>query len=156
MALTQAQMTTLKTDMHSAGRAAALGAFLAAADWPSVAIYYNGPSGSNVWRPSIPVADLSRNIIGSAFDALTVGKQNGYLAMTQGGFVNATFLNIRNWFSDIFGAGSATLTALTAEAQRPATRFELLFSTVAAPANVTSVFGQAVTHEDCQFAELFG
>jgi hypothetical protein len=155
MALTQVQLTTLKTDMHSAPRAA-LGAFLTAEDWPSVAVYYNAPSGSTVWRPAIPVADLSRNIIGSAFDALTVQKQNGYIALTQGGVVNATFGNIRNWFSDIFGAGSATLIALTAEAQRPATRFELLFSTVAAPANVTTVFGQMVSDTECHLAELFG
>lgn len=155
MSLTPAQQTTLKTDMHSAGNAAALGAFLAATDWVSIAAFYNANSAQTVWKPNISVRDLTRNIVGSAFDALTAQKQNGYLALTSGGVVDATSASIRAWFSDIFGAG-VTLTALTAEAQRLATRFELLFSTAASPSNVSSVFGQVVSATDVQFAELQG
>jgi hypothetical protein len=155
MALTPAQKTTLKTDMHSGGNAAALGTWLAAADWPSIATWYNTDSGSMVWRPSIPVSDLTRNIVGTVADGLSTQKQQGYIMLTQGGFVDATYANIRNWFSDIFGAG-ATLTALTAEAQRPATRFQMLFATAASPANVTTVFGQMLTPEDVRLAELQG
>lgn len=156
MALTtQADYTKLKTDMHSAANAAAIGAFVSAADWPSVRDWYNTPVTATVWKPNVPVRDLTRNIVGSVFDGLTTQKQQGYIALTQGGVVDATFLTIRNWFQDIFGAG-ATLTALTAEAQRPGTRFELLFSTVAAPANVSSMFGQALTADDVQMAEVRG
>jgi len=155
MALTPAQKTTLKTNMHSGGNASALGTWLAAEDWASIATWYNADSGSTVWRPSIPVSDLTRNIVGSVYDGLTVAKQNGYLALTQGGLVDATFASVRSWFSDIFGAG-ATLTALTAEAQRPATRFQMLFATAASPANVTTVFGYTLTPEDVRLAELQG
>jgi hypothetical protein len=153
--MTPAQQTTLKTDMHSAGNAAALGAWLAAGDWVSIAAWYNSASALTVWKPSVAVRDLTRNIVGSVFDALTVGKQNGYLALTQGGVVDATSSNVRAWFQDIFGAG-ATLTALTAEAQRVATRFEALFSTPASPANISTVFGQLVSPDDCQQADLQG
>lgn len=156
MALTQAQKTTLKTDITSAGNAAALGAFITGTDWVSIAAFYNANSASTVWRPNVPVADLAQQIVGSAFDGLTVAKQNGYLAMTQGGVVHADQASIRAWFSDIFGGGSATLTNLTAIAQRPATRFELLFSSVAAPANVTTVFGQQLSPDDVQDAMLHG
>lgn len=154
--LTPAQQTTLKTDMHSAGNAAALGAFLSAADWVSIAAFYNASSAQTVWKPNITVRDLTRNIVGSAFDALTTQKQQGYIALTQGGIVDATAASIRAWFQDIFGAGSTTLIALTAEAQRTATRFELLFATAASPANVSTVFGQTLTPQDVQFAEMQG
>ncbi len=153
--LTQAQQTTLKTDINSAANAAALGTFITNADWVSVAAFYNGASGSTVWRPSIPVSDLTRNIVGSAFDGLSAAKQNGYLAVTQGGFVDATSANIRSWFSDIFGVG-ATLTNLTAEAQATATRFQLLFSSVASPSNITTFFGAQVGADDVQQAMLHG
>jgi hypothetical protein len=155
MALTQAQQTTLKTDMTSASNAAALGAFIAAEDWPSVAAWYNGASAQTVWKPSVPIHDLNGGIVGSVFDALTVAKQNGYLAMTQGGVLDATQANVRGWMQDIFGAGP-TLTNLTAIAQRTATRFELLFSTPAAPANVTTMFGVGVSPTDVQQAMLYG
>ena len=84
MALTPAQKTTLKTDMHSGGNAAALGTWLAAADWASIATWYNTDSGSTVWRPSIPVSDLTRNIVGTVADGLSTQKQQGYIMLTQG------------------------------------------------------------------------
>jgi hypothetical protein len=155
MMLTPAQQTTLKTDMHSPANSAALGGFLVGEDWPAIAAWYNAPSGLTIWRPSVPVLELTRNIVGSVYDAIIPGKQNGFTAMTQGGFVDATSASIRAWFQDIFGPG-ATLNALTAEAQKSGSRFELLFSSTAAPSNVTTVFGQALTPDDCQQAELHG
>ena len=153
--LTPAQQTTLKTDITSGGNAAALGAFITAEDWPSVANFYNALSGSTVWRAAVPVRELTGVIVGSVYDGLSTAKQNGYLAVTQGGVVDATQPTIRAWFSDIFGAGT-TLTGLTAVAQRPATRFEMLFSTAASPANVTTVFGQHLSGDDVQQAMLHG
>jgi hypothetical protein len=153
--LTPAQQTTLKTDMHAAGNAAALGNFLIAEDWPSIAAWYNAPSGVTVWRPNVPVRELSGVIVGSAFDALAVGKQNGYMALIIGGIVDATSASVRAWMQDIFGPG-ATLNALIAVGQKSGSRFELLFATPASPSNVTSVFGQSLTPDDCQQAELYG
>ena len=155
MPLTPAQRTTLKTDVTSAANAVALGAFITAEDWPSVATFYNQNSVASVWRPNVSARELTGGIVGSAYDSLSVAKQNGYIAVTQGGVIDTTQATIRAWFSDIFGAG-ATLTNLTAIAQRLGTRFEILFSSVAGTANVTTMFGQLVSGADIQDAMLHG
>lgn len=153
--MTPAQLTTLKTNILAPANDAALDAFITAEDWPSIALFYNAPSGSTVWKPNVTARELTSVIVGSAFDALSVQKQNGYFAVISGGVVDATQASIRAWFQDIFGAG-ATLTALTAMAQKPATRFEMLFSTPATPSNVTVVFGRIMNATDVQMAMLQG
>ena len=60
--LTPAQQMTLKTDITSGGNAAALGALITAEDWPSVANFYNAPSGSTVWRPALKYGRYSAGI----------------------------------------------------------------------------------------------
>ena len=154
MSLSDAQKTTLQTDILSGPNAAALAGFVAAEDWYSIALFYNVLSGSSVWKPDVTASQLTGVIVGAAFDALPVQKQNGYFAVIGGGIADATQPTIRAWFQDIFGAGP-TLTALTAVAQKPATRFELLFSTVAAPSNVTQMYGYLLTPDDVQQTMLF-
>ncbi len=92
----------------------------------------------------------------SDFAALTALKQTTYVAMTQGGVVNATLNATRAGFVAIFGAGSATTTALSAlAANHPATHFEALFSGApVAGASVSTVFGQQVTPAEVQQAML--
>lgn len=102
-----------------------------------------------LWRPDISPTEVAKTITMSAFVLLTAIKQNGLLLLTQG-TVDATAANVRQGFSDIFGAG-ATLTALTALAQRPGTRFEVIFSSGGPPA-VSTMFGQRVAYEDVQAA----
>jgi hypothetical protein len=75
--------------------------------------------------PQIMVRELNTAIDWSAFALLSVAKQNAYMAMTQGGFVDGTAANVRSGFNTVFGAG-VTLDALTAIAQRNATRLEAL------------------------------
>lgn len=144
--LNSAQLATFKAAIVADPNIAAE---LAALDDAAIAAYYNAPSSPAVslWRPNIPVAELNTAVDWSAFAGLTALKQNTYFAMTQPGFVDATAVNIRNGFGTVFGT-STTLTALTALAQRTATRFEALFTT----ANVCALFGIVVNAEDVRQA----
>ena len=63
------------------------------------------------------------------------------------GVVDATSANVRADFSAIFSAG-LSLTALSAMAQRTATRLEALFTTSA----ISSVYGYTLTASDVQKA----
>ena len=146
--LTTSQLLTLKTDILSPARAAALGGFLAAVDHPSIADYYNqlATPAVNLWRPHIAVSELNTVIVWADFAALAVGKQNTYFAMTQDGWVDATSSFIRTGFSAIFA--NPSLANLTALAQRGGSRFEALFSTTAGAASVSTVFGQALSYID--------
>jgi hypothetical protein len=154
MALSSAQETVLHEDILHGPDASALADFVAGDDWYSVAQWYNQlAGGSTVWRPNIPTNELKKGLVGSAFSALTVQKQNSYFALVSGDSVDATVDSIRAWFQEIFGAGMTT-TNLTAIAQKPATKFEMLFSVVAAPSHTTTVFGHGVTAEEVQHAMM--
>jgi hypothetical protein len=127
----------------------------------TVADYYNALDASrSVWRPQIMLRELNTAITWSDFAALTVAKQNAYLAMTQGGYVDGSAANVRSGFTTVFGSPSTSLTALTAIAQRQATRLEALdaFWTTtggAAPnSGVTTVFGVRLTATDVSQARV--
>lgn len=148
MALTAAQLTSFKTAINAD---AAIGADVAAGNHSNIADYYNANHATRlVWKDKIMVRELNTAIDWTAFALLTAQKQNCYLAMTQGGFVDGTAANVRAGFSSIFGNG-ATLTALTALAQRIATRFEALadfWTTSGGNSGVSSVLGTVVTAPD--------
>jgi hypothetical protein len=147
MDLTSAEAATLKTNVQ-----ANFAELVAVSDWPAVANAYNLPSNPavNLWRNDVSPTEIAATITMSAFTALTQQQQNGLLLLTQGQ-VDATSSNVRAAFSTIFGAG-ATLTALTALAQRVGTRAEVLFSSAAGAANVSTKFGQRLTADDVQRA----
>lgn len=116
-------------------------------DHGAVAAYYNAPHASaTVWRPSISIVELNTAIVWSEFEALSAGKRDCYMAMTQAGFVDATSSNVRAGFSSIFAGTS--LSNLAALAKRPATRFENLFGVAASGSIVTPVFGYVVQNHD--------
>lgn len=145
MSLTTAQKSTLKTAILADGTANAFpntsdGNFGCAGYLNTVPV-----SPTNIWRPDVMPAEINGAIVMSAFVALTAVKQNGLLQLTQGP-VNATIAGIRTAFNDIFGAG-ATLTALTALAQRPGTRYEVIFSAGGPPA-VSTQYGVTVSGQD--------
>lgn len=147
--LTPAQNTTLAAAINGDGT---LAGAVAAKDWYTIAVAFNALSNPpvSIWRPSVTVQELNTAVDWSAFAVLTVAKQNTYFAMITPGFIDATSANIRGGFNTVFGAG-ATLTALSALAQRTATRFEALFST----SNVSDVFGQTLSAGDVQKAMGF-
>lgn len=145
--LTTAQLATFKTAIKGD---AALAAFLAGANAQAIADYYNAkaPSPPNVWRPSITVQELNTAVDWAAFAALTALKQTAYMAMTQGGFVDATSTGVRGGFQAVFGAGTASTNALNALAQRSATRFEAVFATVSGTGNNSPLFGKTCSTDD--------
>lgn len=148
--MTPAQLTTLKTAINADATAAA---FPQTSDGHfNLAAYLNTvpPTPMSIWRSDIKPEEISAAVVMADFVLLTAIKQTGLLLLTQGP-ANATITGVRTAFSSIFGAGP-TLTALTALAQRPATRFEAIFSTVAAPANVSSMLGQRVSPLDLEQA----
>jgi len=150
--LTTPQLLVLKTDILSPANAAALGPWLLAQDYPAIANWYNALASPavNLWRPHIPVSELNTAIVWADFVALTLGKQNAYFAMTQDGWIDATSANIRTGFGAVFAGASQT--NLVALAQRGGTRFEVLFSTVAGAASVSTMFGQSLSGDEVQRA----
>lgn len=142
--LTTAQLATLKSDI-----AANFAAQVTAADWPTITAAYNAPSNPvvTIWRADIPTSEIVSGITFSELVALSAVKQFGLQVLMQPGTVDATSANVRAAFSAIFGA-STTLTALSALAQRTATRLEALFTT----AQVSAVYGYALSANDVQKA----
>ena len=140
MSLTIAQLETFATAINADSN---LTNYIASQNAGYIANYYNGASATEIWNPSISIAQLNDAIVWSEFAGLTVALQNTYMAMTTGTSVDATNANIRNGFSTIF-TGKTTLTNLIALAQRLATVFEALFTT----ANVCSLYGYNVSVQD--------
>lgn len=145
--MTPAQLATLKAGILADPTAAAF-----SNDEPGnklLAGYLNTvpAAATAIWRPVIPVVEMSPAIDWSAYAVLTTAKQQTYLALTQGGVIDATSSAVRAAFTTIFGVG-ATLTALTALAQRNATRFEALFTA----GGVCSVYGQTALAWECAAA----
>lgn len=140
--LTTAQLQSLKTAINGDAN---LAAARTAGDHGAIAAYYNASAGSgSVWRPYITVTELNTAIVWSEFSAVATGLQNTYMAMTQGGAIDATNANVRGGFSTVFGAPTASRANLTALAQRTPTRLEALFTT----SQVSAVFGQTLTVAD--------
>lgn len=129
--LTPAQLATLKADINAAG---------------DLNIYPNSPDGNYaiaalynvlaspdfiVWKTSIPTSDVKKNVVWTEYIARSVGEQNAFQLMIADGTVNASDLNVRSGFVDIFSGpgGATTRTNLTALAKRKASRAEKLFAT---------------------------
>jgi hypothetical protein len=112
------------------------------ADHGEVAAFYNESSGTGFyWRSRVDLEELNTAIDWAAFAGLTAQVQNTYMAMTQGGSIDATSANIRNGFVAVFpdaGGTAATLAALVALASRVPTYLEALFTV----SNVCAVEGQ--------------
>jgi len=117
----------------------------------NVANYYNAASATAIWRNNIDVQEIINTVTATAgvLVGLTAAKSQALLVVTQAPVIDATQAGIRQAFSDIF-TGTAVLAALTALAQRMATRYEALaaFITAAAPANLSSVVGYQVSDLD--------
>jgi len=147
MVMTSAQLATLKAAIRDEtdptfASARSAGATSAMAD------FYNQPASPQVflWRPDVPIRDLVNAIIFSELEAATVAKRDVWSTLIGGDTIDATKANIRAGFALVFAGtpGSVSVTNLTAAAQRPATRFEALFTA----GNVSSVFGQSLSGDD--------
>lgn len=102
----------------------------------------------DIWKPSIPVSEMTSVIDWAEYASITAAKQNAYLALTQGSVIDATKASVRAAFGSIFSGQANTTAALTALAKRSATKFEALFTT----SGVCAVFGQTLTPQDVGIA----
>lgn len=149
--MTTAQLQALKTDI-TVTRASTvyLGSTLLTywqtTQTQKIADFYNQTASPQVdlWRPDIPVGEACSQVVMSDFIALAVARQNGWFVMTQSATIDATNTLVRTNFTTIFGAGTATLTNLTAAAKKAATYFESLFTT----SGVSAVYKQLLTAQD--------
>ena len=174
MNLTTAQQATLKTDIN--GRAN-LTAAVTAADWPTIANFYNSPASpsTNVWINNVSLATLTAAINWLAYEALTVGLQNTYIAITQLGVVDMSdkgtargLVGLATFTDGVFVDGSASSLAIRAASVRLGTYLEVLFSALGAgtlgtagavtvgnvcqkDAGGYSIFGQTIAAGDVQF-----
>lgn len=137
--MTPAQRQALKADVL-----AKAGASFNVLDHGAVAAYYNASAAVGYyWRPSIGVAELNTAIVWSEFVALPVATQNAYLALTQGGTVDATNANVRSGFASIFAA-TVSLTNLVAISKARPTNLQSLFTA----ANICALPGAALAAGD--------
>lgn len=149
--LTTAQLQALKNDITVTRASTVYQGNTLLSYWQTtqtqkIADFYNQTASPQVdlWRSDIPVGDACNQVVMSDFIALTVAKQNGWFVMTQSATIDATNTLVRTNFQTLFGAGTASLTNLTAAAKKPATYFEALFTT----SGVTAVYKQLLTAQD--------
>lgn len=147
--MTPAQLATLKTDIQAQP---SLASAVTAADWPTIAAFYNAAASPsvNVWRSDVKASEVVAAITYSEYVALTAVKQGGLALLIQPGTVDATSSNVRAAFQAIFGA-STSLTALTNLAQRAATALEKLFGSGGPPITST-LYGHVLTADEVQQA----
>lgn len=146
MALTLAQAQALATAIAAD---TALQALASANGWPQIAEAMNAPRAPAVaiWRTDVPTSALLSAIAAADMPA-AAGSIAWVQMMLSVGTVDATSTVVRAGFTTAFAGKAATLAALTAAAQRNATRFEALFIT----ASVSSAYGITLSAADVQAA----
>lgn len=99
----------------------------------------NAPgSGTAVDRTVIPSYEIVNATTASDWAALTAAEKQRYQTLTGAGFVDASNANVRAAFQAMFGAGTATRTALTAMLTQSRTRAEELFGHAVTAADITT------------------
>lgn len=148
--MTPAQSNTLKNAINADPT---VSAFVAAHDWPSVAANYNGVASPQVliWNPNVRADVIMSAIVPADFSGLTVQNALGLLCMLSAGFVDSSSATVQIWFNAMFVGKTTTLTQLASSSQRPASKFEAVFTTN----SVCSVYGQQLSAIDVQQAMGF-
>ena len=154
MALTTAQLATLKADILADGTLNAQpnnsdGAF-------TIAAAYNSAASPNftVWKTMVSINDVGKKFNGSELAGLTTGNQSRLqtLAAYLASGVNPSLIDNRLFFDDVFsGAGGANTRAnLLALWKRLATRGEKLFATGTGsdPSPATLTFEGNLNYQD--------
>lgn len=131
MALTQAQLATLKADINADPTLSAIpntpdGAFEIAAAYNAVAV-----PQFIVWRGNVPTADCKKAMVWTEFISRSAAERDAWQWMLSNGFINAGDPNVRQGIQDIFSGpgGATTRDNLVAIAKRDALRIEKLFAT---------------------------
>jgi hypothetical protein len=136
--LTSAQMTALNQSILSSPDMAA---FVSVRDLVSIATAYNAPSsgGQTVWTTQASVQELLAVMNWTEYLALSQQNRDALQLVASIGSINAALPGVATAIGTIFASSPATLAAITAAMQRPATRAEALFLTAVAPSNVTAL-----------------
>jgi len=157
--MTAAQLQILKTDITVNHAATVYNGKTLLQLWndndtENLAAYYNTIATPQVdlWKPDIPVEEVTAAIDYSVFATKTAVLQNTFLLLVKGTFVNATQANIRAGFAVVFPSG-ASFTNLIALARRAATNGESLFKGALQGTNpnaayVSSIYGYTVSGND--------
>jgi len=119
----QALATELATDPLTLG----YGAALTDSDKVAILNLRSGLGAANVFRSDVTTAEIINAIVAADFAALTtlqISKLNLILSVS---ILDTTKANIRTIFLGIFTGMAATITALTALAQRTGSRAEILW-----------------------------
>jgi len=150
MALTPAELTTLKNDITAKANTVYSGSTFSVHQSNSrfdiLATYYNTVASpqTDLWRPDIAISEITNIIDMSGYTGLTVARQNGWMAMSQGSVIDATLSLVRTNFTTIFGNNTATTNAAIAVAKKAATNFEMLYTT----SNVSTKYKYIVTSDE--------
>jgi hypothetical protein len=131
-ALTQAQCTTLRTDIVTT-HAVEFAELIAGGSVIGLRQAYAAPAAPTfwVWKTSVPPEDYRGAIVWTEVDALSAGDarifewMTGQLTLP----INAADPNVRQGMADAFGAGTTTRANLLTLSRRPAVRGERLFAT---------------------------
>jgi hypothetical protein len=125
MALTNAQLTTLKADIIANG--------LENSSANAIAEFYNAASTFTVWKTNVSINEVGKKFNGAELAGLTTGNQTRLLTLAAylAGGVNPSLADNRAFFDDVFsGAGGATTrAALLSLWKRIANKVEKLFAT---------------------------
>lgn len=141
--LTPAQLQTLKADIAAQSD---LNVYPNTPDGNyAIAGLYNALAAPDfiVWKTAIPTSDIKKNVVWTEYIGRSVGEQNAFQLMIADGTINASDLNVRTGFIDIFSgpSGATTRANLTALAKRKASRVEKLLATGTGSDAVPAVMG---------------
>lgn len=147
MALTPAQLATLKTDIAASEFSALPNNSDTAFD---IAVAYNKPHAQTffVWRQSVNVLDIMGNGFDwTRVDNMTVGKARIWQFMTALGTINPAQANVRAGIQAAFTATAddAMRQAIYGHCQGQATRAQRLFATGAGTSTTNDGTGPATT-----------
>lgn len=152
MALTPAQLTTIKADILADPVLSTIPAGIDGSF--AIADIYNGPPATAfvVWRTMVPVEEIINNgFVWTAVDTLSVGKARIWDWMREPGFINPSKANVRQGLQDAFGS---TQPNIAQHLKRAASRIEKLLATgtgtVGNPGTMT--FEGRVTYQDIELA----
>lgn len=92
-----------------------------------IRVLLNTVTATDVFRNDIAAKEIVNAIVAADFASLNVTQLSKLQLMLIGGTLDATNSNTRTIFLGIFSGMTATITALTAVAQRKGTRAEVLW-----------------------------
>lgn len=125
MALTNAQLQTLKADIITNG--------LQNNTANAIAEFYNAASTFTVWKTNVSINEVGKKLNGTELAGLTTGNQTRLQTIAQylAGGINPSLSDNRAFFDDVFsGAGGTnTRAALLILWKRIANKIERLFAT---------------------------